>query len=135
MEIDFWPPATLAKLSVPASLQKHLSVLLSNMTLMAALPILRRLPHVCLARTLLGIPCPGCGVTHSILAVQHLHLAAAWASNPAGLGVAGVMAYQILARPVALFRPALGPGVSWLSHWLSRAVTVWLAGIWIWRLI
>ena len=47
-----------------------------------------RLPGFCLFKALTGVPCPGCGVTRSILALASGHFAEAWRANPAGPFVA-----------------------------------------------
>jgi hypothetical protein len=39
-----------------------------------------RLP--CLIKVIIGIECPGCGLTGAVQALLHGDLAAAWASNP-----------------------------------------------------
>jgi hypothetical protein len=59
-------------------------------------------PTLCLFRLVLGVPCPFCGLTHSLLAVGEGHLAHALALNPLGL-IAPVAASALL--------PALGSSV------------------------
>jgi hypothetical protein len=51
---------------------------------LAILPVesLDRLPALCVYRTLFGIRCPGCGMTHAFCAVLHGDFAAALAYNP-----------------------------------------------------
>lgn len=43
-----------------------------------------RLPEmdICWMRALLGIPCPGCGLTHAFCAIGHGRFTEAWAFNP-----------------------------------------------------
>jgi len=64
--------------------------------------ILPRVPHdpglPCPLRSLTGLPCPACGMTTSVKAVERGDLAAAWAANPFGL-VAVAVAVLLLARP------------------------------------
>ncbi|MEO5822556.1 MAG: DUF2752 domain-containing protein [Vicinamibacteraceae bacterium] len=41
-----------------------------------------------------GLPCPGCGVTTSLLALGRADIGAAWHANPAGAGVAVLLGGQ-----------------------------------------
>jgi hypothetical protein len=43
------------------------------------------LPALCLTKRMFGIPCPGCGLTHSWVAAAHGEFAASLAANPFGL--------------------------------------------------
>src|SRR5262245_22769054 len=43
------------------------------------------LPEICLSRRLLGLDCPGCGLTRCFVALAHGEMARAWRFNPAGL--------------------------------------------------
>ncbi len=47
--------------------------------------MLDRLPVRCLFHPLLGRPCPGCGITHSVWLLLHGQPAAAFEWNPLGL--------------------------------------------------
>lgn len=47
------------------------------------LPLLA-LPFTCPLRSLAGIPCATCGMTHAFVELAHGHLAAAFAASPAG---------------------------------------------------
>lgn len=42
------------------------------------------LPELCSFRHMLGIDCPGCGMTRSFIFASRLQIANAWNSNPAG---------------------------------------------------
>ena len=42
------------------------------------------LPKLCLFRNITGIPCPGCGMTRSLIATGHLHFEDALAFHPLG---------------------------------------------------
>jgi hypothetical protein len=108
VEIDFLPKSFIARLPVPSSAHIHLSIFLSNVSVVVLLSSLTRLPHVCILRLFFHVPCPGCGVTHAILATAHFRLAAAWHSNPAGLGVVAGFCYQLIARPIAMLFPETG---------------------------
>jgi hypothetical protein len=135
MDIEFWPHPLIAKFPISPASQTHLSVLLSNVTIAAVAPFLKYAPHVCLARFLLHIPCPGCGITHAVLAAERLQFLAAWHSNPAGLGFLAAMCFQFVARPIAILRPAAGSFIRGFSRILSNTVWVSLFLVWTYRLI
>jgi len=136
VEINFFSEALRQRLPLSTSAGRaHLSFLLSNFAILLALPILPHIPHICLARTLLGIPCPGCGITHSVLAVGQFKFAAAWQSNPSGLALALGFLFQLTARPVALLFPATGESISRVSRTISGCVVAFVFAVWILRLI
>jgi hypothetical protein len=135
VEIKLCPRALIAKLPVAEHSRSHWSILISSVVAIAATPLLGYVPHICLARLLLQIPCPGCGITHSLLAVEHFNFAAAWRSNPAGLGVGAGISYQVFSGPIAIFVPTVGENVGKISQLISVTVLVWVIGIWISRLI
>lgn len=47
-------------------------------SLLLDLPLLARLPVLCPSRVLAGIPCPGCGLTRSLVAAAHGELGRAF---------------------------------------------------------
>ena len=102
MELNFFPRWLLARLRFPAETQSHWTVLLSTALALLIAPLLARVPHFCLLQTLLGIPCPGCGVLHAMSAMAHWDFADAWRSNPAAYAVAAFWGFQLAARTTAL---------------------------------
>lgn len=134
MEIDFVPKCFVARLPVPSSAHIHLSIFLSNLGAVVLLPSLTHVPHICVVRLLFDVPCPGCGVTHAILAIAQFRLAAAWHSNPAGLGMVAGFCYQLIARPIAMMFPQTGEFVVRTSRLLSKFVIASLFAVWIARL-
>jgi len=135
MEIDFVPKCFVARLPVLSSAHMHLSIFLSNVGAVVLLPALTHVPHICVVRLLFHVPCPGCGVTHAILAIAHLRLAAAWRSNPAGLGMVAGVGYQLIARPIAMLFPPMGDFVVRTSGLLSKFVIASLFVVWMARLV
>jgi hypothetical protein len=41
------------------------------------------LPEMCSSKRMLGLPCPGCGLTRSFISISHGQFARAWNFNPA----------------------------------------------------
>jgi hypothetical protein len=62
------------------------------------------LPHTCFTRSWLGLKCPGCGLTRSIIHLAEGDLDASWRSHRLGVLMAIVIAIQIPYRLVALRR-------------------------------
>jgi hypothetical protein len=136
MEINFCPRWLPAKLGLPPDKQIHFALLFSSLMAMAMVPVLVRVPHVCLVQVLLGGPCPGCGVLHSISAFARLDVQGAWQSNPAGIALAALMAFQIVARPVAMLRTRrTGAWVSAASRVGSSLALATLFLSWSFRLL
>jgi hypothetical protein len=95
------------------------------------------LPGVCTFKRLVGIGCPGCGLTRCFISVAHGDLAAAWAYNPAGILLFAAAVFQIPFRWVQLrrIRRGMAPLRSWalncclwfvlfalLAQWVGRTV-------------
>lgn len=135
MEIDICPRWLLNRFGVPPQARVHAAILFSTVLVLGAIPIAVSIPHLCLFRVLLGIPCPGCGVLHGLMGVAALDFGAAWRSNPAALAVATIFVFQIVARPLALMQPQVGGTVSKMSQRCSDAVIGCLLLVWIFRLI
>ena len=111
------------------------ALLLSTLFTLALLPLAIRIPHFCLMQKVLGIPCPGCGVWHSIMAILNLKPVMAWKANPAGVLVASVFCFQLVARPIAIIAPRTRNLVSQASHRISNAALGGLFLVWIFRVL
>jgi hypothetical protein len=120
MEINVIPDWVLAKCRVPEHLRVHAGFWLSAVMIVLVVPLLRYVPHVCLVKALLGIPCPGCGITTALRAM----------ANPAGIAVAGVFLFQLLARPIALLSLRSVRVVSSVSAGLSNVALAALFVTW-----
>jgi hypothetical protein len=134
MEITFIPQWFLARLCADEERRVHLNCVLSAIAVLAALPFLSYLPHICLAQTLLHIPCPGCGITRSLLNLSRLDIQLSWRANPAGVVLALLFGFQIIARPIAFFVPTTSRRIGGTARWLSTATVIALLAVWIERL-
>jgi hypothetical protein len=139
-----WLPAS----AIPARIardgwSRHLvarvgASLLAALTLMAVPQVLpavaRWTDAACLFRGLTGMPCPGCGITTSLLALVRGDAEASWAANPAGFGIAALLVGQVVVAWLAMQRglPARA-GLRWLT-WLDRFAIGGLAVAWVGRL-
>ena len=135
MEIDFCPRWILAKLRVPERSQRHVAVLISTLAALLLVPIIPHIPHFCLMKKLLGIPCPGCGISHSLMAAFRFDLAKAWFANPSGIGIALLFCFQIVARPFAIALPQSAAVVSSISRYGSNFTVILLFLVWTYRVL
>jgi hypothetical protein len=94
------------------------------------------LPTACAARSLLGIKCPGCGLTRSFIHLAEGDWRASWRSHRLGGVLAAAVLLQIPYRLMALRRPGPPPiPARWrpaivaaiaamlLVNWLADVVT------------
>lgn len=89
----------------------------------------------CLFRGLAGMPCPGCGITTSLLALGRGDVQASWSANPAGFGVGALLLGQAVVAAVAMRRGAsTTSGLAWLA-WLDRMAIGGLMAAWVCRLM
>src|SRR4051812_14474615 len=135
MEINFCPRWILAKLHVPEQSQNHFAILISTLLILLFVPIIPHVPHFCLMKKVFGIPCPGCGISHSLMAAFRFDLAKAWFANPAGIAVALLFCYQIVARPVAIALPQAAAVVSSISRYGSNISVILLFLVWSYRVV
>ena len=69
----------------------------------------RALPHVpfCWFHSATGLPCPGCGLTRSVLAIGSGDFVAAWHFNPFGYLVYAILVVLLMLPVVARVAPRL----------------------------
>ena len=135
MEINVLPRWLLAKLRISSGAQPHWALFLSSLLALFAPFLLIHIPHICLFRKLLGIPCPGCGILHGMASLLQMHIAAAWVSNPAAFFLAAFLVFQLIARPVALAFEVTRSAIGEISYHGDRVVGAALLLVWINRLI
>lgn len=133
MEINFCPRWILTRLRVPERSRHHVAILISTLLILLFVPIIPHIPHFCLLKKTLGIPCPGCGISHSLMSFFRFDLAKAWFFNPAGIAVALLFCYQIVARPVAIALPQASTAVSSISRYGSNFSVILLFVVWAYR--
>jgi hypothetical protein len=135
MEINICPRWILANLRIPEERQHHIAIFVSTVFVLLLVPVIPHVPHFCLMKKVLGIPCPGCGISHSLMAAFHFNPALAWRANPAGIGVAALFSFQLGARPVAIAMPKMAAAVSLISRYASNFVMLVLFLVWIYRVL
>ncbi len=135
MEFRFIPVWIMRRLGVSADLEVHWSILVSTMIAALMAPVLMYLPHVCLTQTLLGIPCPGCGILHAVKETVEMHFKAAALSNPAGIVLVLVIGSQVLLQSGAIAFAGIRRKVLVLSRVMSNVALSCLLAVWILRLI
>lgn len=95
--------------------------------------LLDALPRMCLMQRLCGVPCPGCGLTHSWVALLHGDFPAAFAAHAFGpvlllgvvlwllLSLVPATRVRVLQQPWAR-RVCMIVGTAWLVWALARAL-------------
>lgn len=134
VEIDICPRWALAKVGVPDEVRPHVGLLLSSMIAMISPLLITHLPHVCIMQKVFHVPCPGCGILHSMTSVLQLHFAQAFHFNPAGVVLAGLLCFQIVARPLAIVSAGTRLAINQLSKQGSSVALACLIVVWIQRL-
>lgn len=86
---------------------------------------------ICPMHQMLGIPCPGCGMTRATVDLLELHFADAWHMHPLVFVVVPVVGWTALSSVVGQRRVRMPPVWLWVSLAVA-ALVVWglrLAGI------
>jgi hypothetical protein len=141
MEIAFLPNWILTRLSRNESVQWNLNVLfsclllISVVSLTSAVDITKTFPHVCIVQYLFRIPCPGCGITRSLIALSRLDMGAAWRSNPVGPFLGGFLLFQLPARTLAVYSAPLGRTFNRFSAVASRLLVISLVVVWLCKIL
>ena len=96
------------------------------------------LPELCMTKSMLGIPCPGCGMTRGFISIAHGQWTRAWAFNPASFLMFAFVVGQIPWRFLQVMRilkkqpeqnanffvvPVLLMVVLLFAQWLIKMVT------------
>jgi hypothetical protein len=95
------------------------------------------LPELCYSRSIMGVDCPGCGLTRSFISLAHGQPRKAWHFNPAGIFLFAAVAFQVPYRALQLLRLRLGrPEIN--SRLFSICGLAALASLfvqWLWRML
>ena len=84
----------------------------------------------CLWKTMLHVPCPGCGLTRSIRALWHGNLLLSFRYHPLGIPLIVGCMVSLLTWPASRHQPV----TPWLSRWGWPVVLTVMLGIWLLRL-
>jgi hypothetical protein len=85
----------------------------------------------CLFRAMLGIDCPGCGITSSVLALFRGHLLESWQLHHAGIAVVAYFG-SIGVLPLMETIERVGPDrTARFRWWAERCLTVILLSLWL----
>lgn len=91
-------------------------------------------PGVCTFRRVVGINCPGCGMTRSFVSLAHGQWASAWRFNPVGFLFFPVVAFQIPYRILQLLRIRRGQrerSLVGIDQWVLVVIAFALLAQWI----
>jgi hypothetical protein len=93
-------------------------------------------PGLCVSKNMLGLDCPGCGMTRCFISMAHGDFSAAWHFNPAGILLFGVLLSQIPIRTVQLLRLRAGrlPYSFARSQWVLWVVVAVMLAQWVVKL-
>ena len=88
----------------------------------------------CVVKALLGVPCPGCGVTTSIEALLRGRWAEALHANAAGPFVVAFVVVQLLVAWMAESHRLSGPAIQRASRLNDRVLATVLVAAWLIRI-
>jgi uncharacterized protein DUF2752 len=116
--------------------RRHLNYCVSAVVLVIAFPYLRLIPHVCLFRWILGVPCPGCGITTALAALCGFDFRGTVHANIAALPIALLLGFQILVRPFAIWSSSsnVGASIDRCSRFINFCASFSLCVVWITKL-
>jgi hypothetical protein len=89
------------------------------------------LPETCLARSIFGIPCPGCGLTRSFIYLARGDWQQAQALHHLGWLMALAVLLQFPYRLHCLLRGDCSPAMLTASRWFGAVLIVLLVGNWL----
>jgi hypothetical protein len=89
-----------------------------------------KLPPLCISRYLLGLKCPGCGLTRSFIHLAHGDVAASVRAHRVGWLLFAVIAAQIPYRAYAMRWPPKGKAAARFSTWVCWVLVVLLLANW-----
>jgi hypothetical protein len=107
MEVSIVPRFLIKKISDNNIHQINWNILISTCLILLLIPFinistLNSIPHFCLFEKIVGIPCPVCGVTRSIVSLSEFNIVESFNYNPAGILIVFSLVLQIPLRIIAL---------------------------------
>lgn len=142
MEISIIPKFIINRLVSDSRDQIHINIFLSSILLFIFfifighfVDIISRLPHFCLFQKIFGIPCPGCGITRSLIAISELNFVSSWHYNPVGMFILLFIFIQIPLRIFAMTFKNMEGLMCLFSKILNCLIVSSLLLVWIVRVI
>lgn len=137
MEIALFPEWLFRWTTISRERARWVNLLFSGVSIILvtafALDRMESVPHFCLFQKVLGIPCPGCGILHSLNASFRGDFHAAWMANPAGLVLAGALLFQVCSSVLLLAGIAAERRVEWLESGVVKSFICVAMAVWIYR--
>jgi hypothetical protein len=93
------------------------------------------LPETCMARSVFGVSCPGCGLTRSFIYLARGDWQHALALHRLGWLLAAAVLLQFPYRLYALRRGNLSVGQYAAARWFGYTLLALLVGNWLWDLV
>jgi hypothetical protein len=135
LDVALLPKSLVRHLPVRPGLEHHANVLLSTALIVLVvlngrlLTAVESLPHWCLFKTALGIPCPGCGMTRSLSFLANGAVVSSWQLQPCGVLLAAVVLLQSITRVALLLgwatEKAANELIRNLGNWFIVALLMW----------
>ena len=140
MEIAIIPAPLLRPFCSDPARRLQLNLGLSSLLVMICFLVispasLAHIPHVCLFRSLLGVPCPGCGITTSLFALARFDMRSSVLANPAGVLVAASLMAQASVNSWMYLQRRSAAAASRLLRITAGATLPALVLVWVLRLI
>jgi len=140
MEISIIPGFIIKKITSNSIQQINWNVLLSTLLLLNILIFVPRsfidiIPHFCIFKKLIGIPCPGCGIIRSIYSLKNFKFLESFSLNPVGLFLVVFLLSQIPMRIIALCRRNWFQQINIITCRLSNLIISFSLIFWIIRII
>lgn len=138
MEIGFFPGFIINKFHFNKDKELHGNICLSNVFFLLFVifiknftNLLNQLPHICLFNKILGIPCPGCGIIRSFMAISRLDLYSALYYNPTGVLLVSLIIIQIFLRILAITKDGFDKTIIIFSKISNYCLLISLMVVWI----
>lgn len=139
MEFAFLPNWLLARVCPDPESRLNWNAILSPLVLIGFLasPLLSlssQLPHCCLVKRCFSLPCPGCGITTSLVQLFRGEWQASIDANFAGCVLILGMLLQVGLHSVSLAQPAFRRRCRNFSGWINTLMLAIVAVSWSMRL-